>query len=322
MMAEEGDKSKEAIVSREEIIGLVQLVIIFTAILAGREIGNIYGSYNELTHLSVNLALSEAAISNYLIDAMEGRASSLDVGLAITIPDFTSEEGQVTQTPDYVRKWLISVTLSPIVVTQPEVSDVELAMFIEGEQVLTQSYEFPRQKVGYISFIRRNITLAVDDVETLRRLVADGAAAHAGEVEVVIRGHAKTNVLWFESNLPFTTIRYPLVKAPSLILQESRWETQDGSGVTASVGEFTTVITEFDNPTRLHSVTQNVTCRFYKEGFDGPVASVTKKATAAAGTVSTYFFNITPSEPGVYYYTLESMGKLILPEESPRLTVG
>ena len=321
-MAEEGDKPKEVIVSREELIGLVQLVIIFTAILAGREIGNIYGSYNELTHLSVNLALSEAAISNYLLDAMEGRASTLDVGLAITIPDFTSEEGQVTQTPDYVRKWLISVTLSPIVVTQPEVSDVELAMFIEGEQVLTQSYEFPRQKVGYISFIRRNITLAVNDVETLKRLVADGAAAHAGEVEVIIRGRAKTNVLWFESNLPFTTIRYPLVKAPSLVLQESHWETQDGSGIMASVGEFTTVVTKFDNPTRLHSVTQNVTCRFYREGVDEPVASVTKTATAAAGTVSTYFFNITPSEPGVYYYTLESMGRFILPGESLRLTVG
>jgi hypothetical protein len=56
--------------------------------------------------------------------------------------------------------------------------------------------------------------------------------------------------------------------------------------------------------------------------MEEPVSSVTKKATAAAGTVSTYFFNITPAEPGVYYYTLESMGRLILPGESPRLTVS
>ena len=94
------------------------------------------------------------------------------------------------------------------------------------------------------------------------------------------------------------------------------------SGTTGGVGEFTTVVTEFDNPTRLHSITQNVTCRFYREGVVEPVSSVTKTATAAAGTVSTYFFNITPAEPGFYYYTLESMGRLILPGESPRLTVG
>ncbi len=320
-MAEEGDAPKEKIISREELVGFVQLVIIFTAILAGREIGNIYGSYNELSHMSVNLALSEAATSSYLLDAMEGRATTLDVGLAITLPDFTSEEGQVTQTPDYVRKWLISVTLSPIVVTQPEVSNVELAMMIEGEQVLTESYEFPPQKVGYISFVRRNITLSVDDVEALKRLVAGGAEAHGGEVEVIITGHAKTNVLWFESDLPFTTIRYPLVRAPSLNLDESHWETQDGSGATARVGEFTTVVTEWGNPTRFHSVTQNVTCRFYREGVAEPVATVTKTATAAAGTVSNYFFNIAPTEPGVYYYTIESMGEIIQ-SESPRLAVS
>ena len=65
-----------------------------------------------------------------------------------------------------------------------------------------------------------------------------------------------------------------------------------------------------------------MTCRIYAEGVAEPVASVTKTTTAAAGTVSTYVFNFTPSQAGVYYYTLESSGISLAPEDSTRLTVS
>ncbi len=315
-MTEEGDKPKEKIVSREELIGFVQLVIIFTAILAGRQIGNVYSSYRELNSLSINLAFSEEAASNYLLDALQGRNSTMKIGMAMTLGGFTSQQGQVTETPDYVRKWMISVTLSPIVVTQPEVSDVDLTMSVEGKQVLSQSFAFPSQKVGYVAYLMRNMTLSVDDAETLRQQIEAGAASHAGEVQIVVQGTAKARVLWLETNLPFKTIKYPLVRAPSLVLDGTHWETQDASGATARVGEFTTAVTLFSNPTRVHSLTQNVTCRFYKVGVNEPVTVVMKTATAAAGTVSTYFFNITPREPGEYYYTIETEGKLIVTDST------
>ena len=316
------EKDKEKLVSREEIIGLVQLVIIFTAILAGREVGNLYSSYNELSRLSVNLSFTEEEMSTYLRDTIQGRNSTLNVGMAVTIPGFTSTEGQVTQTPDYVRKWLISVTLSPIVVNQPEVSDVDLIMLVEGQQVLSKTYTFPKQKVGFISFLNRNIPLTVEDKAAFRRLVSEAAAAHAGEVEITITGHAKANVLFFESTLPFKTTKYPLVLPPSLTLDGSRWETIDGSGKTTRVGELASVSISLSNPTRVHSLTQDVTCKVDLEGGAEPVATVTKTTTAAAGTVSTYFFNFTPSQPGVYFYTLESGGVPLSAEASPRLTVG
>ncbi|MCX6647988.1 MAG: hypothetical protein NTV61_01160 [Candidatus Bathyarchaeota archaeon] len=316
------EKDKEKLVSREEIIGLVQLVIIFTAILAGREVGNLYSSYNELSRLSVNLSFTEEEMSTYLRDTIQGRNSTLNVGMAVTIPGFTSTEGQVTQTPDYVRKWLISVTLSPIVVNQPEVSDVDLIMLVEGQQVLSKTYTFPKQKVGFISFLNRNIPLTVEDKAAFRRLVSEAAAAHAGEVEITITGHAKANVLFFESTLPFKTTKYPLVLPPSLTLDGSRWETIDGSGKTTRVGELASVSISLSNPTRVHSLTQNVTCRIYMEGEAEPVATITKRTTAAAGTVSTYFFSFTPSQPGVYFYTLESGGVPLSTEASPRLTVS
>ena len=95
---------KEEVVTREGIIGLIQLVIIFTAILAGREIGNLYGSYNEVSRLSVNLNFSEEQMAAYLRGAMQGKNTTLNVGLAITIPGYVGQQGQVTQTPEYVRK--------------------------------------------------------------------------------------------------------------------------------------------------------------------------------------------------------------------------
>ena len=272
--------------------------------------------------MSVNLSFTEEEMAAYLRDTIQGKDSTLNVGMAVTIPGFTSTEGQVTQTPDYVRKWLISITLSPIVVNQPEVSDVDLTLLVEGQPVLSKTYTFPREKVGYISFLKRNIPLTVDDEATFRRLVSEAAVAHAGEVEITITGRAKANVLFFESMLPFKTTKYPLVSAPNLTLDKSGWETMDGSGKTAKVGEIASVGISLSNPTRVHSLTQNVTCRIYLEGGTEPVATVAKTTTAAAGTVSTYVFNFTPRDPGVYYYTLESTGFPLTTEASPRLIVS
>jgi len=316
------DEEKEKVVSRKEIIGLVQLVIIFTAILAGREVGNLYSSYNELSKMSVNLDFTEEAMAAYLRDAIQGKNSTLNVGMAVTIPGFTSTEGQITQTPDYVRKWLISITLSPIVVTQPEVSDVQLTLLVEGQPVMSRNYTFPREKVGYISFVKRNITLTVQDEATFRRLVSESAAAHAGEVEITIQGRTRANVVFFESMLPFKTTKYPLVSAPSLTLSQSGWETIDGSGKTAKVGELSSVNILLNNPMRVHSMTQNVTCQIYMEGSEKPVATITKETTAAPGTTSTYLFNFVPKEAGTYYYTLESFGISLPTESSPRLDVS
>jgi hypothetical protein len=313
---------KEKLVSREELMGLAQLVIIFSAILIGREIGNLYSSYGELSRMSVNLNFTEEEISAYLLDTIQGRNSTLNIGIAVTIPGFTSTEEQITQIPDYVRKWIISITLSPIVVNQPEVSDVSLAMLVEGQQVLNKTYTFSKEKVGYISFLNRTIPLTVEDEEAFRRLVSDAAASHAGEVEITITGLAKANVLFFETMLPFKTIKYPLVLPPHLTLEQSRWDTMDGSGKTTRVGELSSVRISLSNPTRVHSLTQDVICKIYLEDGAEPITTITKTTTAAAGTVSTYFFNFTPTQEGVYYYTLEAAGISVSAEASTRLTVG
>jgi hypothetical protein len=318
----EKDTHKEKIATKEELIGLVQLVIIFTAILAGREIGNIASSYGELNRMAVNLDFTEEAMSNYLRDAMQGKNGTLNVGLAVTIPGFTSTEGHVAQTPDYVRKWLISITLSPIVVTQPEVSDVHLTFQVEGHTIMNRTYPFTREKVGYITFVNRKLPLSIDDEATFKKLVSDAATTHAGEIEITITGRAKANVLFFETMLPFKTTRYPLILPPTLTLTRSGWETTSGSTTTSKVRDLTFIAIALDNPTRVHSITQNVTCRIYLEGEETPVATITTVTTAAPGTRSTYDFNFVPSKPGTYIYSLDSSGFSLASESSPRLLVN
>jgi hypothetical protein len=156
--------------------------------------------------------------------------------------------------------------------------------------------------------VKRNIPLTVEDEATFVSLVREAAEEHAGEVEVTVTGRVRANVFFFESMLPYRTTKYPIVSAPSLILDDSMWQTLVGLGWTARVGKLTPIRIELSNPTRVHSLTQNVTCTIYKEGELLPVATITKTTTAAAGTVSTYLFDFTPTTEGTYYYTLESSG--------------
>jgi hypothetical protein len=314
--------NKEKTVTREEIIGIVQLVIIFAAILVGREIGDLYSSYNEVSKLAVNLNFSEENIAAYLQNAMQGKNKTLNIGLAITISGYNGTEGQVTQTPDYIRKWLISVTLSPIVVQQPQVSDINLNFYVEGEQVLSRTYPFPKQNVGYNNFLNRSLDLKVDDEATLRDLISRAAAEHSGEVEVTISGRVKTNILFLESTLPFTTTRYPIVSAPSLRLLSETWQNPGGANITTSkVGETPFITLKLRNLTRVHSLTQNVTCVVYKEGVTEPVFTKVKTVTAAPSTDATYVFIFAPETPGVYYFSLDSNGFQVPVSLSPRLSI-
>jgi hypothetical protein len=319
-----GDNEK--VITREEFIGLIQLVVLFTAILLGREIGNIYSTYNEVSRLSVNLNVPEEEIARYLRDSLQGNDAKLRVGLAITIPGYIGSEGSVTQTPDYVRKWLISVTLSPIVVRQPEVSDVELTVLLEGEKILSKTFSFPREKVGYISFVKRSLDIRVDDKETFKQLVRKAAEKYGGEVNIQFTGKVKTHLLFLESLLPFTTKSYPFVSAPKANIISTQWSNQTGEKISTShIGKIVFTSIDVENPTRIHSITQNVTCKIFKEdkgiSLKEPVFEQTKQVIVASSSNATYVFLFTPPEAGVYRYYLETYGFTLKEEASPVLNV-
>jgi len=310
-------------VEGDDIISILFLALLFVAVLAGREIGGIYSSYEEMSQLAVVFQLGEEEIAGYVRDVLQGASSELQVGVALTLPSSRNVEGVVTRLPDYARRWFISVTLSPIVVIQPEVSDVEVTLLVEGEALQTERFGFEREKVPYIALLDRSVTFVVEDVDRFREAVETAAEMYGGEVEIRFTGHALVHLLFLDTWLPFTTTRYPLVRIPHVEYISSRWTDTDGRQIASQqVGRTAHVQFATSNPTRIHSIHENVTVAIYREGAEGPVYSASKTASVAPGTSATYVFQFTPEEPGAYYYALKALdGFELRADASPRLLV-
>ncbi|UCD46048.1 MAG: hypothetical protein JSV27_06080 [Candidatus Bathyarchaeota archaeon] len=308
---------------RDEIISVVFMALLFFVVLGGRELGSIYGSYQEVSQLSVYFKVDEEGMARYIREVLMGEDSELEVGIALTLPSVRSDTGMVTELPDYARRWFISVTLSPIVVHQPEVSEMEVALFVEGEQMQMDRFEFEREDVPYITLIDRTVMLRIDDVDAFREAVEAASVDHGGEVELTLSGRALVHLLFLETWLPFSTTSYPLVRAPHVEYISSGWTDLEGTPVTSfSLGKQVWLQFRTGNPTRLHSIHENVTATVYREDYGEPVYEAWKTASVAPGTEATYAFSFTPEEPGVYYYSLDAGdGFKLAPEESLRLRV-
>jgi len=77
------------------------------------------------------------------------------------------------------------------------------------------------------------------------------------------------------------------------------------------------------NPTRVHSIRENVTCTVYMEGREEAVAALRKEVAVAPGSDATYVFVFEPEGPGTYSYSLSVQGGLSLERnEAPKLDVG
>lgn len=100
----------------EDTRTIMYIIILFVAVLVGRELGNLYNMHQEVSRLSVYLEVEEGEAARYLRSILNGSDSELKVGLGLSTTLASSAGGPVTQTPEYVRRWLINVILSPITV--------------------------------------------------------------------------------------------------------------------------------------------------------------------------------------------------------------
>ncbi len=310
-------------VKRDEVISVFFMALLFIAVLAGREIGSIYSGYQEVSQLAIVFHLDEEEMARYIRDVLRGEDSDLKVGVALTLPSAGGAEGVVTQLPDYARRWFISVVLSPIVVRQPEVSDVEVTLWVEGEFLQTDHFVFEREKVPYITLLDRSVTLRIEDEGRFKESVWEASDKYGGEVKLTFTGQALVHILYLKAWRPFSTTCYPLVKVPHVEYISSRWTDTDGRPMTTLRAGTTTYI-EFktSNPTRVHSIHENVTVNIYRQGSDGPIHTAWKIASVAPCTTATYVFQFTPDEPGVYYYYLKAVdGFRQVEGDSPRLRV-
>jgi hypothetical protein len=291
----------------EEVISALQIALVFFALLAGRELGNIYNTFGEVSRLYIVFDVREEELAGFVREVLAGGDPDLEVGMAFTLPEARSIEGPVTELPDYARKWFISVTLSAIVIQQPEVSQVDVQLWVENDHIQTEIFYFERAGVPYRQLLKRNLSLHIEDVDRFRRVVQEASELYAGEVELKFTGQVLVHVRFLETWLPFFTARYPLVKAPQLSYVSSDWKDVEGNLLReVQTEEDAYVSIRLENPARVHSIWQNTTVHVYRDGDDKPVLSETKELGVAATSEATYYFRFPMMEPGLYRYSIET----------------
>ena len=308
---------------RDELVGALKIALLVSVVLLGWKLGNIYSAYNRVSHLSINFEVEEGELAHYVREALARNDANLKVGLAFTLPSAQNVGGPVTQVPHYVHRWLISVTLSPIVVRLPEISDIEAQLWVEDELMLTQAFPFEREEAPGLRLLRRTIALRIENVPRFQRVVHEASGAYGGEVKCRFTGRALTHISFLKVWLPFSTTRYPLVRMPHAEHISSDWIAADGHPIKhVRIGGTAYVSVHFRNPTRVHSIWENVTATIYRVGSEGQVQTIQKEVGVAAGTTANYFFPFMPEAPGTYYFTLEATDGFAVGEGgSPRLEV-
>jgi len=303
-----GDKP----IQRDELIGALTLIILFVSVVGGREIGNYYASYQEMTRLKVLFEVTEEELSRYIIGLVQGEETDLEVGLIITALGANNSANIVIDTPDYVDRWLIGLTVSPIVVNQPEASEVELEMLIEDNVVDEALYDFPKQKISYIKFTDRTMSLDIEDIDEFSRIVEEASQDYGGEIKITFRGRVHMHLLFLDTWLPFSVTRYPIVRSTHLEYTDSSWRSYtEGKIENLSVDEGGYVLVEFRNPTRLHSLREDVTCNIIKEDEVVPFLNITKSVQVPPDTDGQYIFQFTISKPGNYTYSIVSNDRIL-----------
>jgi len=296
---------------RDDLRGVAVLVLLFVAVMGGRELGNLYSTYREIQGLQVVFQVSERDLASYLLAVQGGGEASLEVGMVIASPQVNTETGLVKETPEYVRRWLVGLTVNPVSVVQPAASDVELEMLVEGVVVERGVYPFPREKLGFLTYRTRVLQLRVGDPGALRRAVEGALDTYGGEVEVTLRGRVRIHLLFLETWLPFQVSRYPLVRVPHLEYLGSRWMGYAQGEVEAlGAGEGGYVLAVFRNPTRVHSLMENITCSLGPVGGRAAL-NVSKTVSVPPGLEGEYVFPFVFEEAGEYVYVFARGGEVL-----------
>jgi len=190
---------------------------------------------------------------------------------------------------------------------------VELEMLVEDQLVDQGTYEYPKEKISYIGLRDKSIQIEIDDTELLKQIVSEAAEMYAGEVKVEFRGRVHVHLLFLDTWLPFQVSRHTLVSIPFLQYIDSEWRSISGEDIeTIEAGSSGYVLLEVNNPTRIHSLQEEMVCEFFKDGSDEPIVSVMKDVNMPPSNTGQYVFQFSLAEPGVYMYRIRSGGRTLV----------
>jgi hypothetical protein len=251
---------------------------------------------------------------------MEGREASLATGYSVTSKYADNSIDLVISQPDYVRRWIVGLTVSPIKVNQPEASDVKFQMLVEDFVVDDETYRFPKEKVNYLGLRDREIQPNIDDVDLLRELISESAEKYGGEIKVTFRGEVNIHLLFLDTWLPFEVTRHTFVRIPYIEYVDSDWNNIEGALVSElDSGNRGYVRVKIHNPTRIHSLQEEYVCEFYQVNASEPVLVVSKDVSVPPLTDAQYVFQFQFMGLGKYRYRIVSGDRVIVELEDSNI---
>jgi hypothetical protein len=178
-------------------------------------------------------------------------------------------------------------------------------MYVSEELIFYDLFEFEKEKVSFLALTDREIVLEIEDFERFRGVMEEAANIYGGEVEVSLKGKVLVHLLWLESWLPFEVTRYPLLWVPSFEFVSSGWKSLDNVVIDKTdVGTNVYVSLIVNNPMRVHSIRENITCTIYDD--QGTEFMITKEISAAPLSSAEYVFLFNPDISGEFNYSIES----------------
>ena len=305
----------------ERAVDALMLTLIASLAL-GLPLGDLYRDHGEITRMSILLQVGEEESADYISRVLDGDEPEIEVGIGLLSPKYRIAQERVVEIPDYVRKRFLASAVEPFVYRIPKVSVIEVELLVEGEPMQAHMFDLGMEPL-HSDLIYKNLNFTLEDQPRFREAVEESARLHGGEVELTLRGRARTHYVFFKSWLQFSTTHYPIVSAPEAVYSSSRWVDLSGLPIHKAVaGQTIYIDLRVENPARIHTLHGNVTAIIYEVGTMEEVHRIEKMLMLAPGSSSNHYFAFTPPRPGAYTYELKgSDGEALLNESSASILV-
>jgi len=274
------------------------LILTLIASLAlGLPLGDLYRDHGEITRMSILLQVGEEESADYINRVLNGDEPEIEVGIGLLSPKYRMAQERVVEIPDYVRKRFLASAVEPFVYRIPKVSVIEVELLVEGEPMQAHTFDLGMEPL-HSELIYKNLNFTLEDPSHFREAVEESARLHGGEVELTLRGRARTHYVFFKSWLPGLPIHKTVA------------------------GQTIYIDLRVENPARIHTLHGNVTAIIYEAGTMEEVHRIEKMMMLAPSSSSNHYFAFTPPRPGAYTYEFKgSDGKILLNESSASILV-
>ena len=175
----------------ERAVDALMLTLIASLAL-GLPLGDLYRDHGEITQMSILLQVGEEESADYISRVLYGDEPEIEVGIGLLSPKYRMAQERVVEIPEYVRRRFLASAVEPFVYRIPKVSVIEVELLVEGEPMQAHTFDLGMEPL-HSDLIYKNLNFTLEDPSRFREAVEESARLHGGEVELTLRGRARTH---------------------------------------------------------------------------------------------------------------------------------